>query len=779
MRIDRVQLWVIGVITSFLSLVVASEASAENVAPQVRFSVIEHKCPKEEPRSKGCTDGVESILELTLNDLLPLDRAFELRGSVRKDVSLVTARMWRSWSDECAMDTGEPHIPLVVERVPPGAEGGQVTFGDFLEVKIAVDRITEPWWDYCFELTFWRRKPDSREFGPSSALRFLRQLRLAEASAQPTGLEILAAADAAELTIDCAAISGGDWDVQVACERDQSKQASRLAEESRLKVAYRRSIELSEEIGRLRENLRVAGLRAAKLPSDDALLLAVSMSQLPGRASKRSSVEEAAGLINWTIQSLAKLFEEHNVSFPEKLGLNPSGKEVEDTARDLRNSVLDFQMKVRDGISEEIKLRLESLSTEATQVEKERARLESQVSLSKRLREIRQHDIEIYAAVRKRLVDAALDKMDYAARRQAVESATLLVSKQAENNSDALRAFHTTANAGGPAGGAQPSSRTIDLLIELSDEIRSNIDQIRKEASRANRQDDGYANLQARLVATEADISEQIRLLDESIAENTQRLERLKNGQAAIELHQTAAKAAQDSLRAVMDHADEFGKAMRYAFTVVETQTLTRISANQPARVKKAATHVARAHGFFSTDVGAGLLSVDGEGRFAPITYVQLSMSFGMVDFDNGLGAITLPRGGTSGQRLWWHLLQRVSLSLGVTLTKPSLTLPTGREAGGLFGGAGPMGIVSGGFRATEFLKISAGWAIGTDGRSGGGYFDRLELFPMVGVSLDFPVYRVVGSALRPAPASAAGLVEERIDASIKKVSAEGKEVRP
>jgi hypothetical protein len=89
------------------------------------------------------------------------------------------------------------------------------------------------------------------------------------------------------------------------------------------------------------------------------------------------------------------------------------------------------------------------------------------------------------------------------------------------------------------------------------------------------------------------------------------------------------------------------------------------------------------------------------------------------------------------------------------------------------------MGIVSGGLRATEFLKISAGWAIGTDGRSGGGYFDRLELFPMVGVSLDFPVYRVVGSALRPAPASAAGLVEERIDASIKKVSDEGKEVRP
>jgi hypothetical protein len=124
-------------------------------------------------------------------------------------------------------------------------------------------------------------------------------------------------------------------------------------------------------------------------------------------------------------------------------------------------------------------------------------------------------------------------------------------------------------------------------------------------------------------------------------------------------------------------------------------------------------------------------------------------MSFGKVDFNNGLGVVEAPKGATFRDKLGWNLGQRLSVSLGVSLNLRPVRSPSG-QLHGLFGQGSPLLTMGAGYRITEFLKFNLGCALGTTQPDLPGAGSRLHPLPYAGMSLDFQVYKVVGRALDP-----------------------------
>jgi hypothetical protein len=102
--------------------------------------------------------------------------------------------------------------------------------------------------------------------------------------------------------------------------------------------------------------------------------------------------------------------------------------------------------------------------------------------------------------------------------------------------------------------------------------------------------------------------------------------------------------------------------------------------------------------------------------------------------------------GGTPLQWLWWQLGQRLSVNVGITLTERA------PEATGSFTGivGSKWGLVGAGIRLTEFLKINGGVLLATYRGGDAGSSRKLFAPSFLGISLDLPVYRVVGKALTP-----------------------------
>lgn len=672
-------------------------------------------------------------LKLSVHGPLPMDTSFELRGFVPNDVAVATARAWRSWTDQCPEEPRDEPTSLVVERHATRTTVGKQPPAGSSEVTILVPPIVEPWWHYCFEVSFWRRQNET-QVTPSKMLELLKALRLKSTADAPTGEQILKSMEDAGLTNRCSAIFADDWDGQAACEQDRTREAVRLASESHLSSAFVKAKQLEASLRELEEAAERQGFSTAALPDVDIYLLALSLAEMPSPDS--ADAADTKDAVNAALQLLQPAF--------VSVGETPPTPITGDGIAEVKAQLAVVQQKLEDFPDHIVRTITIHMDQQQSALDREEPGL---------LRDKQQLDQEVTLILQKLAVLENERRTLLAASEKLVEQT--LRAATAADQKRLMDAVETLIPAAGPARvlrqdlmgvRAMAAQKGIDNGLAAYKELRELIGQI--EADQVVR----FTNLDIERRAASVKL--------QSVTARLEAIERLRQSAPGIE---TKVAKFEDSTR-------EFEQAIRYVFHVVRGQALTGMRTIAAAPAAPAATHVKRAAGFFSTDVGAGAVAAKmAEGRFAPITFVQMSMSFGQVDFDHGLGAITLPEGGSWLEELGWHLGQRASVSLGLSITKPTLRLENGREAGGVFGDTGPLGIMTVGYRWTEFLKTSVGTAIGTDAGSTAGYFNRMEFFPMLGVSLDFPVYRVVGGALAGAPGSNTEALEKRIEAALAK----------
>jgi hypothetical protein len=201
-------------------------------------------------------------------------------------------------------------------------------------------------------------------------------------------------------------------------------------------------------------------------------------------------------------------------------------------------------------------------------------------------------------------------------------------------------------------------------------------------------------------------------------------------------------------------HIAELDGALKSTVTQVRDQRIgTQHIEPVSTAPERAESQVERARGFFSTDIGAGWMfwpSTSGiTAGSGPVVLTQLSLSFGQMDFERGIGAVTAPHGGGCLERVGWWLGQHLSMSLGLTLHTENVA--SSGTVKGVFGDS-TFGVLGLGLRVSDFLKVNGGVLFGSYDPAGPTRDSRPFIPGFLAVTLDLPVYRAVGNIFGPNP---------------------------
>jgi hypothetical protein len=601
-------------------------------------------------------------LEVQLPPAIPVDEPFELVSWVPSDVADVSAVYWRSGKGNCERDDldpfEEPVLPLRTRF-----ETTRERRVNEQRVVVTVPKLSQPWWEHCFRLSFWRRSYTGSATEPVQFARFASEL-----DGEDGGIS--------EATIRTAAVRAGlfdqetcnaqrDWADKLSCERTLNEAAAGLASSLAIKRVIVAATELRVELARLDAidpatptyATLVAGIFADTVEGRQAMSAMTSVAE-------QKKFKEAQKTLTTTLQKA------YSSSFFE-----PSPEEKQQ-ARAASEDALAHRLAVTAN--------------------------DIAVDNGKFLAAGRKADQKKWEKLLKEIpCDRVTANTTYLTKEKAtLEQAMNRASEQATVKFNAC----DPSIDGGCAG-----------LIVLND--LSGI---------------------ARALGENADDAK-------CLSDNAQR-------------------------RLVRAKTDALKEALSEAARSIEVETMQIVRPQGGTRGAGAPLHTMRASGFFSTDIGLGALYANFDasdpGALLPVAFVQVAMSLGRVDFDNGLGSVAPPRRTTVGKWLSWQLLQRLSLNMGLIVNLRPIRSPEGQLTG-LFGGTSALGTVGVGFRLTEFLKLNAGVAIGTTQADLPGTGASFHAMPLFGVSLDLPVYRLVGQAftpvfgplteLPPAPKPAAG----------------------
>ncbi|MHB8872203.1 MAG: hypothetical protein ACYC8T_00815 [Myxococcaceae bacterium] len=565
-------------------------------------------------------------------------------------------------------DEIDPAVPIDAALISR-TDGG--TTGRYVEVY--VPQLNEPWWDYCFQFSFWSRNSSHRRVTPAQVMTFVSALKSIETRGRAATEDVREAAITAGLLEGCEPALTSRWDDRRNCERALNAVASDLEQNLLLFAVTARAAELRSAVANWHVNGREA-LPGLALADYEALVRLTLEVPVPDSEALRE------------VRMVSDLEAERAGAIAAVAAI--TGRQPADALDALKVAFSNARSKADACVRGE---RGKVPDADARAQAKKDIELANQRVLTLR---------SMFEAVRK----AKLDKLD-----------TLLKKMGTAPDRDLLNQLK----------GAIATGKTLEEALA--------------------------AILGAAVV--EAVSATAAAVVQDSVAEkheqNARECELFGEETEELETGFYALKAGLSSAAALLS-----------------SQRVARTQFASGSHGQSAPQHVDRARGFFSTDVGlAGMyVGFPGEagGSLVPMSFVQLSMSFGQIDFNSGLGAVDPPRDTGALRRLGWELGQRLTVSLGLALNTRPVRSPDG-ELGGLFGSSAAFGTVGAGFRVTEFVKLNLGAVLATTQPDLPGVGVRTYAFPFLGLSLDFPVYRVVGRALQPVFGTQYSALEARL----------------
>lgn len=675
-----------------------------------------------------------ATLNVGLPPTLPLDTAFELRAWVPSNVLATTASLWRSGNSTCT-DTGEPKVRLET-RLTQAADDGP---GQLLAVSIPV--LHQPWWTYCVSFTFWRLE-ESTQVTAIQLAALVDRLRLSQTSkGEVKSEDIAAAASESDLLMRCELgpnESSQSWEDCYACERARLRASERIQANRNLLQTLQSAVEIRSKVGALRAH-------ASELDAEVSLLIPAyeDLLRLYGRDTGMASpgvpppTPEDLRLRREMLEGEAVTIKslEDRLSSPihtnvdlSALGASPSQPQA------VASKETVFVASAKSVRKELFTKLLATLKDHTAHLDSNRARLSEQAAGAERqkreLDETVKNGVNLgdqLRAQKGQLVQKVIERLTTvvaleAARDKAKQDRDAATQESPIDKKKVAQLERELAAAEEALRRAQPQQVRLEL-VRLEHDLGPIQENVAKNLAQA-----ATDSLAATVRATA--LQKKVDQIDEELKRT-----------------ELVAKAVADLQKSCITYEERFQQMAASLRT--DTIRTTRLRAS--SRGVGAGDHVDRAYGFFSTDVGMGAAySGRGKGSFLPVTFLQVSMSFAQIDFNNGLGSVSPPKGTGFLRSLLWQLGQRFTVSLGLALNLRPVRTSEG-QVEGLFGTSSLMGTAGAGLRLSEYVKVNGGMLIGTVQQPVPGAGSDVHLMPYFGISLDFPVYRAVGRALQPA----------------------------
>jgi hypothetical protein len=734
------------------ALTLASPATAAQEAdagtnPSLRMTV----------RTVGGSDGGEP-LAIELPPEIPIDRPFELRTWLPAEVEAASATYWRA-GGECAQaaDAGESRLPLktvvhTIQAPVDTTDAGFVQHGK--ELVISVPVLSEPWWSHCFAVELWLRD-DSGPLTGTRLTALLREVtRVLDETREVTPADMRNAATAAGIFQDCRRVE--EWSQRHACELALNSVANDLSENRAFALVQQQAYELRGLLDELRKNAATLNEQGLVLPSYEQLLALYGHEPTVPSEAARKNLEEARAETEFRRAQIlrdAELHEEIASALGVALDATRTASALQ---QELNRRFAGFQLKdsaaartAARELHDVEKLVAETSSTLRREWFKHlRDKLNTRGHhLKKQLKEqeLASTQLEAQRVEAKREWDSLEGDLKLARQERANQLAPIMARlgkiQQLEANLEKTKAELAKAKEQKNPPADEAQLKTLEKAVKEAESALANAqpNSVRNDYERTAAKYDAMEKWIVSRIVTASNVHlvlEASKLAADAKSQATQQ----EIAACAFVLSKASGVEAK---------ALDYENAFRVAVSTLRATTISVVRPQGHARSRPAATHVERAYGFFSTDVGFAAVAP----RFGdphPMAFVQLSLSLGRVSWDHGLGAVNAPKGIDPGTWLRWQLGQRLAFNFGLSMNLRAIRTPDG-QLQGLFGPSTPMGLLGLGFRFTEFLKLNAGTTFGTTQPELPGVGNRLHVLPYVGLSIDIPVYKAVGKALKPA----------------------------
>ncbi len=635
----RVAPWLIVLLAS-LTLASAADAAQEvdaGTIPALRMTVRTVGDPdRGQPTATdgGLDDGQPIEIEMELPPEIPLDLPFELRTWLPAEVEAASAEYWRA-GGECtqAADAGESRLPLktvvqVIQAPVDTTDAGFVQHGK--ELIISVPVLSEPWWSHCFAVELWLRD-DSGPFTSVRLTALIRELSGAlNEAGQVTPVDMRNAAAAADIVQDCRLHKG--WSQRYACETAVNSVVNDLSKNPAFTRVQKKAHELREKLDELRKDAATLNEQGLVIPSYEELISQYGHEPTTPSQAAHQNLDEAQAEVGFRRDQLVR-DAEMSEEIASALGLTLDSKRTASTLEQkLNQRFARFQLMDRTGAR--------TAARELYEVEKLAAETSSMLRLKwfEQIRDkVKARELQLKQQLKEQqLASTQLEAQRVEARRawDSLEGDLVLARK----------------------GRAEQLKPIMDKLGKIQ-ELESNLEKAKAELATAHQQTNPPADA-SRLKVLEKAVTDAKTALANAQPDKVKKdyeltaakydgLEKwivsrivtasnvhlvLETSKLATDAKSQATKASIDACTRVLEQADgveskalDYENAFRVAVSTLRASTISVVRPQGHARSRPAATHVGRAYGFFSTDVGfAAVAPRFGEPH--PMAFVQLSI---------------------------------------------------------------------------------------------------------------------------------------------------------